>query len=202
MKVVHTVLLASNPMDGKRMAYHIVHDNGSQTMDALQHIKMIYGKDVKVAVHNVVTNSETWNSVVKKDPFFKGVELFDYLFAFINTLRNNKALSAVDVARYILAKCPDMDLVKLQNTVVKCSFEYMFFHDKELFSKSYIWKNGETGYFASGVVAYWNLFNNVLKLKDNKFLDELHMRTKRRILNSDDGINRLGIIDTVLRKML
>lgn len=95
------------------------------------------GKDVSISTHFVQTDSKSWTSVVEKDYFFRNVEVIEYLEEFIKLIKEDRVLSGLDVAKYILCKVRCTHL-KLEKLVYLCFADYLCKYDKELY-KDYMY---------------------------------------------------------------
>ena len=77
--------MSSSYSNGKRIALSnlVKEQDYLELKGIIQYITEKCGKDVSISTHFVQTDSESWESVVEKDHFFKGVEVMDQ---FINEL--------------------------------------------------------------------------------------------------------------------
>lgn len=144
------------------------------------------------------TDSSNWESVTKKDHFFKDVEVIKDVDEFIKLINRDRVLIGLDVAKYILSKVRCTHL-KLEKLVYLCYADYLCRYDKKLFiDKIYAYKYGpviETVYEKYKVYGYNEIRNDD---KDISATNILELPSKSRILFAEDGIRKIGSIDKAL----
>ena len=136
--------MSSSYSKGKRIALSnlVKEKDYLELKEILKDITEKCGKDVSISTHFVQTDSESWESVVKKDHFFKDVEVIDTKEKFIKLIKKDRTLKGIDVAKYILSriKCTHLKLEKL---VYLCFAEYLCKYNKELYKdKIFAYKYG------------------------------------------------------------
>lgn len=94
------------------------------------------------SIQFVNTDSDTWDSVIKADPYFKSMYAIKYkneasIKDFIKIIKANKVLSASDIANLILSRVECTQL-KLQKLVYFCYADYLVKTGKKLFEENII----------------------------------------------------------------
>lgn len=135
MRVGHYIIMSSAYTEGTRIALDITwtdqFDNKAIKV-ILKNIKQCCGEDVPLSTHFIQTESTTWESVVKYDPYFKGVRCVDSEPEFSETVNKSRTLLGTDVADYILSKVPCTHL-SLEKLVYFAYADYLCEHSKRLF---------------------------------------------------------------------
>lgn len=192
--------MSSSYSKGKRIAlsYIVKEEEYTKLREIVQDIIKKCGKDVSLSTHFVQTDSISWESVVKKDPFFKDVEVIDSKDEFIKLILKDRVLNGLDVAKYILSKkrCTHLKLEKL---LYLCYAEYLCQYKNELFKdKIYAYRYGPV------IESVYNKYKKYgYKEIDNNDIDTtgiFEMPSRSRILFSEDGINKIKSIDATLEK--
>ena len=76
----HLIIIGSDYIEGTRIAmhYHSIEPiSGTDIMYDYKYIQKICGDDIPLAIHKLITDSPDWDSVVKKDMFFKDIVVVD-----------------------------------------------------------------------------------------------------------------------------
>ncbi|MCR4568378.1 MAG: DUF4065 domain-containing protein [Pseudobutyrivibrio sp.] len=192
----HFIILSSSYSLGARIAIHYLIDKKS-TVDSLtdkvRRIKEMCGETVSISTHFIEAEGEDWESVVKSDAFFEGIYCCDSINDFIELIKTDRLLTAIDVANYILCTIPCTHL-KLEKLLYLCYAEYLCSTHKKLF-KDQIYA------FAYGPIIK-TVFN---KYKGQRWIagsgkkaETRRLSAKSRILFACDGIEKLEIIDRVI----
>lgn len=141
----HLIIIGSDYIEGTRIAmhYHSIEPiSGTDIMYDYKYIQKICGDDIPLAIHKLITDSPDWDSVVKKDMFFKDIVVADRKEAFSALLRKSRFISANDLASFILSIVPCSKL-KLQKLVYLCYADFLVKYDMKLFEeKIYAFKYG------------------------------------------------------------
>ena len=111
----HLILMGNSYTRGYRVALHRVCDASASPPDRRELMNAVRG--LSTSYHSVVTDSTSWESVVKEDPYFFGVRVVDTLDEFISAVMEDRVLSKADVEAYIksVSNLPE----KRINTVIK-----------------------------------------------------------------------------------
>lgn len=201
----HYIVMSSSYTLGKRIALDYLVDEKAdfeKLKDIVSTITDICGKDVSISTHFVQTDSATWESVVEKDHFFKGVEVIESKEKFIELIQQDRTLNGLDVARYILSKIKCTHL-KLEKLVYLCFADYLCKYDKELYKDEiYAYKYGPVvdsvyeKYRGSG---YKEIEQEELDMDiDATGIQEMPSRS--RILFAEDGLEKIKSIDETIEK--
>lgn len=194
----HFIILSSSYSKGKRIGLHY-NDKMVKEIECIQEdiekIQDEFGISVSISTHYITTDDNTFESVIQKDAFFKGVEIIDTLEEFIELIRIDRELTGIDVAKYILSRC-DCTHLKLEKLVYFCYADYIVKTKKKLF-------NDEICTFKLGPVIK-SVYDKYKGLKD---IEEIKtgvspMPFKSRILFAEDGIRKLDSIDKTLDRYL
>lgn len=197
----HFIILSSSYSAGERIALDFtdISEEKAQYIDSvIKEIKQQCGEDVSISIHGVKADDISWESVQKADPFFQGVRLIDNVKEFIETIKKDRSLTGLDVAKYILSfvECTHLKLEKL---VYLCYADYLCETGKRLFEdKIFAYKFGPV---IDSVYKKYRGYG-----KDN--IDEEEVMPKRkysrsarsRILFSEDGITKMVSILSTLQK--
>lgn len=200
--ITHYIIMSSSYSKGKRIALsNILNEKDYLKLKGLvQDITDKCGKDVSLSTHFVQTDSESWESVVAKDHFFKNVEVIDSEDKFIELIQKDRTLTGLDVARYILSKVKCTHL-KLEKLVYLCFADYLCKYDKELYKDEiYAYKYGPV--VDSVYERYKGSGYNEIE-QDDIDIDTTgikEMPSRSRILFAEDGIEKINSIDDTLEK--
>lgn len=200
--ITHYIIMSSSYSKGKRIALSnlVKEQDYLELKGIIQYITEKCGKDVSISTHFVQTDSESWESVVEKDHFFKGVEVIENKEKFIELIKHDRILNGLDVARYILSKIKCTHL-KLEKLVYLCFAEYLCKYDKKLYKDAiYAYKYGPIvdsvyeKYKGSGYkeIEQYDIDIDTTGIKE--------MPSKSRILFAEDGIEKIRSIDETLEK--
>ncbi len=194
--VKHYIFLSSSYSLGTRIALDYVLEQNldfAKLDSILDTIINECGEDVSISTHSILTDSASWDSVPKKDHFFKDVKLIKSLDEFISLIKKDRVIDGLDVATYLLCKIKCTHL-KIEKLAYLCFAEYLCKYDKELF-KDYIYA------YKYGPVV--NSIYQKYKGYDNKNISidsNLTLPFRSRILFAEDGLNKAFSIDETLEK--
>jgi uncharacterized phage-associated protein len=197
----HFIILSSSYSAGERIALDFtdISEERAQYIDSvIKEIKQQCGEDVSISTHGVNADGSSWESVQKADPFFQEVRLIKNVDEFIETIKKDRSLTGLDVAKYILSlvECTHLKLEKL---VYLCYADYLCATGKRLFEdKIFAYKFGPV---IDSVYKKYKFYG-----KDN--IDEEEVMPKRkysrsarsRILFSEKGILKASSIIMTLQK--
>ncbi len=137
MLYYHLLIVGSDYKKGMRVALHYSDHqpiNGRAVMDDLEVIRHTCGDDIQLSTHKLLTNSNSWKSIVEKDIFFKEVNVVSTKEDFAKRLLGSRELSATDIATYILSMV-DCTNLKLQKLLYLCYADYIVKYKKPLFKE-------------------------------------------------------------------
>lgn len=202
----HFIIMSSSYSEGKRigLVFSGVDQSNLETISGvLQNIKQRCDQDVPLSTHFIETDSFSWDSIKKYDPFFEEVDFTSSVSDFTRAIRRDRVLSGLDVATYILSKvkCTHLSLEKL---VYYAYADYLCTYNQRLFEDSiYAFMHGpvvksvyET-YKKSGI----RYLEPIEKQPDStlRFISN-EMPGKSRILFAKDGVRKINSIDKTLEK--
>lgn len=174
---IHNIFLANAFVLGKRIAFDLVikkqemereFGNENEIEKFLLNIYDELGRDTLITTHTMITNSEKWESVVKKDSFFQDVEKVNDINVFKNYLKYNNTLTFFDIAvlvRIILKEKNDI-LIDADALTKKMYLEYYDKYKDELYDKK-IQVNKKVS--QQDVGRYLNVILNRIAASENGF---------------------------------
>ena len=195
--------MSSSYSDGKRIALDIT-DEKLLTSEAIkkivEYIRIKCDKDVPLSTHYIQTEDISWDSVVKYDPFFDGVECVKEPSDFAKKVKIDRVLTGLDVARYIASKVKCTHL-KLEKLVYYAYADYLCSSEKKLFKDViYAFTHGPVidsvyqTFKRSGIeTIYPSGESKSVNVRDI-------MPFRSRILFAKDGADKLLSIDNTLSK--
>lgn len=199
--ITHYIILSSSYSMGKRIGLHYVISDTS-VYESLEYIVPTIikecGEDVSISTHSIKSDTDTWESVVEKDSFFRDVELVNDLNKFIELIKQDRKLKGVDIAKYIISKIKCTHL-KLEKLVYLCYAEYLCKTGKKLFEdKIFAYKLGPV---VDSVYKKYKIYGKKqLRNVEIASTQKSEMPSKSRILFAEDGISKVSIIDETLEK--
>lgn len=199
----HYIILTSSYLTGQRIAFDhifIEQDDIRKIKELLSKIEVECGDDVSLSIHSIETDDKTWESVVRKDAFFDGVRLIENEQEFIKLIREDRILTGLDVAKFILSYLKDCTHLKLEKLVYLCYAEYLCKTQgkKRLFEdKIYAYKYGPV--VKSVYDKYKKYGRDSIPEKEDLIPKYKYaMSSRSRILSAQDGLEKIRvIIDTV-----
>ena len=195
--------MSSSYTQGKRIALDYLLDKNvdyAKLKDIINTITDRCGKDVSISTHFVQTDSDSWSSVYEKDYFFRDVEILDSVEKFISLIQQDRVLSGLDVAKYILCKVKCTHL-KLEKLVYLCFADYLCKYNKELYKDEiYAYKYGPV--VRSVYERYKGFGYKEIEQDDEEILVEgiNEMPSRSRIIFAEFGIEKINSIDETLEK--
>ena len=201
MIVPHYIFLSSSYTDGTRIALDIVGDAAKQPEELRKILNKIYkiaDPEAPVSAHFLNTQSESWESVQKYDPYFEEVACLESVETFAEKIKQDRVLSGVDVAKYILSqiKCTHLSLEKL---VYFAYADYLCATSEKLFAdKIYAFKYGPV--IESVYEAYKHSgYKCVNPSEDHEPMEsKLKDPARSRILFAKDGLKKLTFINKTI----
>lgn len=202
----HLIVLSSSYKLGKRIAIHLL-----DTEDDLVTLDGITNLDIfkYCSVYNVETDSDTWDSVVEYDGFYEDIYICTSSKEFVDLINADRDISVFDLSKYILASLKKRSIscshLKLQKLAYFCYEKYLISYKKKLFNeKIYAWKYGPViKSLYDSVKQSENStvdLDSYVKQSKNLTVDLDSYTTRQRIIFSDDGFDKLRIIDEVLEE--
>ena len=188
----HLIVLSSSYKLGKRIAIHLLDtEEDLVTLDGITNLDIFK----YCSVYNVETDSDTWDSVVEYDGFYEDIYICTGSKEFVDLINADRDISVFDLSKYILAFLKKRSIscshLKLQKLAYFCYEKYLISYKKKLFNeKIYAWKYGPV---------IKSLYGSV-KQSENLTVDLDSYTTRQRIIFSDDGFDKLRIIDEVLEE--
>ena len=192
----HRIIMADGWSVGKRIALHHSSDDGDFPNDDVELIRGCFMRGhPMIAVHTCRTDSASWDSVVRMDPFFKDVMVIDTTEKFVEILRRNEVPGSDVVAQYIL-NLTECDMRRLSLLLHICDEEYILDCGYSLFEDGVDIVDGsskfkklenalETGYLT--------------REEDGRIRPKASRQSaEARIITSSDGLNRRSIIQKVV----
>ena len=199
--VSHYIILSSSYSKGKRigMDFIINSQTEQEIIKTRNYITSECGGD-SISIHLVHAENEKWNSLCKADSYFSDIEVIKDVDKFIKLILQDRSLSALDIAKYILATT-NCTQIKLQKLLYYCYADYLCKYDGKLFDESIL------------AYKYGPVVKNVLqKYKKYKYeiMDEeeydISVKTikelpaRSRIIFAKDGVNKALSIDETMKK--
>lgn len=187
----HFIVLGSSYSTGERIALDYV-DVDLAIFNKISKLINKKNDNYTISTQIITTDTKEWADVVARDPFFENVKLLKNEKEFLKYLSKNEELTAVDVANYIIANY-ECSHTRLEKLVYFCYADYLCNYNKKLFKdKIYAFKYGPV------VQSIYKKFKNEEKpYKLNKKFD---MPIQSKILNSNDGMEKLDSINETLNK--
>lgn len=132
----HYIIMASAYSIGKRIVLDYYSESELQLEQIKKDIDYINencGTDIALSSHLIQTESTSWESVEKKDSFFKDTLVVKDKEEFTKILLKDRYLTGMDIAKYILSIVPSTHL-KLQKIVYMCYVDYLCGENESLFN--------------------------------------------------------------------
>lgn len=199
--IKHFIVLSSSYSTGTRICMDLVDASQSEIKQTVDAVRSAFdGKLVSFSTHGIVAESESWESVVDKDPYFDDVRVVDSIEEFVDLIRRDRFLKGVDVARYILSKT-SCTHTRLQKLTYMCYAEYLCRTGGEkLFTdKIFAFDYGpvvETVY--EKYRDYSMSHSGSTICEEGLKTDESKMSIRSRLLFSEDGLQKVDAIDWTL----
>lgn len=205
--IKHYIILSSSYSQGIRIALHSSFQKELEStyiVETLRKIKEACGEEVSISTHYIVTDSDSWESVCQKDPFFENIQVIGDVETFIRLIQIDLKLVGLDIAKYILSKYRCTHL-KLEKLVYLCYADYLVQYDKKMFDDTiYAFQYGPV------VRSVYEKYKGIQTEEDmlqqepldadplNDFF--LHMPARSRLLFATDGIQKINSINKTLDK--
>lgn len=200
----HQIILSSSYSTHSRIGLDFVDDTRGFE-NAVGTIRGIYdGGRVPFSIHSIPTDSESWESVVLKDPYFDDVRIIASVEEFIGLVSRERYLKGMDVARYILSK-RRCTYSELQNLVYLCYADCLCEIGSPLFTDRIF----ASGYGPVVETVYRRYVGGRLSgcydidpMKDNvrRRTKSDPMAIRSRLMFSEDGIRKTYSIDRTLER--
>ena len=187
--IKHFIVLGSSYSTGERIALDYVNIDATTFSKIIDLIKN-KNDNYTISTHIITTETDKWEDVVIRDPFFENVKLLKNKNEFLKFLSKNEELTALDVANYIIANY-ECTHTRLEKLVYYCYADYLCDYNQKLFKdKIYAFQFGPV------IQSIYKKFKNEEKpYKLNKKFD---MPIQSKILNSSNGMQKLNSITATL----
>ena len=190
--IEHFIVSGSSYKKGTRIVFHKAYMEGLDQNEIVSFISELQkSKGLKYSVHYIATSSSEWESVVAYDSFFEGMEVYEKLTDFIDTLKNDVVIKGIDIAKYIIPKYQVSDHLALEKLVYFCYAEYLCKSRKRLFSDQVM--AFDMGPVVDSVYAE---YRGQSEIRSEISLDA----ARSRLMSLPDGIEILNTIDSTLKK--
>lgn len=195
----HMILLSSSYSKGTRIALDFLEEDFKNVQGVIDEIVFKCNGDMPVSLHMIGTDSDSWESVKKKDPYFESVELITDKDEFIRLILKDRALKGTDVAKYILSDLDGITHLKLEKLCYLCYADYLCeTSGKKLFlDKIYAYKYGPV---VGSVYETYKEYAGELITEKAMPKRPYYMSARSRILFAEDGRNKLRSITRTLEK--
>lgn len=140
----HFIVLGESYRKGKRIAYHHYAEGmiDQNFFEEFKSYRQTLDSNLSYAVHRLFTESGSFESVIAMDSYFEGVKIYDTREEFFKEITEDKKISAVDIAKYLLTLKP-MTHLKLQKLLYLVYEDYLLTTQKSLFPETIVaWKFG------------------------------------------------------------
>lgn len=195
----HCIILGSAYSIKSRIALHYVDINAKEMKEKIDYIMSKCGSDISISTHYIMTEENTWSSVVNYDLYFKDVKLISNVEDFANLILCDRNLEGLDVAKYIISKIPCTHL-KLEKLTYFCYADFLCEKKETLFKDNiYAYRLGPI------IDSVYKKYRKkpFSSIEDNKKLyndQEKMSAIKSRIIASRNGLEKLASIEKTLKK--
>lgn len=202
----HFIMVSNNYISGRRIGWHFSTPeqlDPKYLMSVMNNIEEQCG-NVQFGVHKLITDDSSIMSVIEKDSFFKDVLWITDSNEFIKLLNDDRKLSVLDIAKFILSFGP-MSHLKLQKMIYFAFADYLLKTNKRMFPEEIVaYKYGpvvEEVYFD-----YKHYGSDEIEDSndDNEFvfyLDKLSGPSSMlKIISSEDGLEvASSVVDVMIK---
>lgn len=196
----HIILFSSSYRTKRRIGWHYSEKGISREVlnNILQKTTEII-LEPKYAVHRLMTDSPTWESVVALDSFFEDIYIIDDLEEFLLEMKEDSVITALDVAKFLLSMQP-MSNLKLQKMIYLVYANYLEKTGRKLFQENIIaYKYGPV---IPDVYKYYKTNGKNIIVPDDELINqevELPI-VLARFLQSSDEKNIIHSVQDVFEK--
>lgn len=202
----HFIAVSSVYSEGIRMAWHYTAEkyDANVVQDFLKLLKKKHG-DIQLGIHRISTDSPEWESVLKADSYFKDLIVVEDYNKFIDAIKVEQKLNALDVAQFILSVRP-MSHLKLQKLLYLSYEKFLKATGEKLFEEPIVaWKYGPV--VESVYEAYKGNGSNPIPAEDD---DDILLVSHQlsvtpsfmRLLSSEHGLTSIDTITSVLTEYI
>ena len=195
--VKHIIILGSSYATGKRIALDYCEDDANKAFKKLDELREATNNEIPMAIHILTVASKRWKDVESYDKFFENIKVVKSEKEFIALLLNDRKLTSLDVAEYILSEF-NCSHTKLEKLTYFCYADYLCKYNEKLFDDIiYAFKYGP-------------VIKSVYKKYKRKYTEELNdiipslskynLPSTSRILISENGYRKLQSIDATIKK--
>ena len=195
----HCIIMSSAYSIGKRIALHYINLNEIEMKEKIDYLISRCGNDISLSTHYIMTEKDTWKSVVEFDKFFLDVKVMDDINTFVELILKDRELTGLDVAKYITSRCSCTHL-KLEKLTYFCYAENLCLKKEKLFNDTiYAYRLGPV------IDSVYKKYRKkvFLKEEDNTMVysdKEKSSAIKSRIIASKNGLDKLSVIEKTLKK--
>ncbi|MGL5381906.1 MAG: Panacea domain-containing protein [Culicoidibacterales bacterium] len=198
----HIIAITSSYDLGERIAWH--YSEKELSMEILLYFKKLLDEQnlkFGFSIHKLQTTESTWDSVVAKDSFFASVEVYSDLELFLQQVRKDQYISALDIAKYVLSRMP-MSNLKLQKIIYLIYADFLSRTGEKLFEDKIV--AYQYGPVIQSVYSHYKC-NGAQEISDDSeskvILDEITIPiTLAKILRSTSSDEIIHSINNVLDK--
>lgn len=205
----HYIVLSSSYSLGERIALDYVDitvEQAKRIVDLFDRIKHECGEGIAVSLHSVETEHSGWDSAVANDAYFKKVRLIEDEEVFISLIKDDRQLSGLDVAKYILSTQIECTHLKLEKLVYLCYADYLCGTEgkKKLFVDDiYAYRYGPV---IKSVYERYKIYGGEAIVAEQEYEERvIHARkyilsARSRILFSEEGLLKIASIMKTIKK--
>lgn len=201
----HFIAVSSVYSEGIRMAWHYTAEkyDANVVQDFLKLLKKKHG-EIQLGIHRMSTNSPDWDSVLEADSYFKDLIVVEDYHKFIDIIKVEQKLDALDVAKFILSVRP-MSHLKLQKLLYLSYEKFLKSTGEKLFTDPIVaWKYGPV------VESVYEEFKgngaNPIPFEDDEVILSSHQLSVTpsfmRVLSSEHGVTSIDTITSVLQEYI
>lgn len=201
----HFIAVSSVYSEGIRIAWHYTAEkyDANVVQDFLKLLKKKHG-EIQLGIHRITTNSSEWESVIHADSYFKDLIVMEDYHKFIDTMKAEQKLEALDVAKFILSVRP-MSHLKLQKLLYLSYERFLKATGEKLFDDPIVaWKFGPV--VESVYEEYKGNGADPLPSEEDDVILSSHQfavtPSFMRLLSSEHGLTSIDIITSVLKEYL
>lgn len=202
----HFIAISSSYSQGHRIGWHYSSEERLDLGVIKNFMKTVEKEcgELQFAVHKLSTESTDFESVVRKDKFFEDVVSTSSVSSFIELLKMDKVLSAVDIAKFILTIQP-MSQLKLQKILYYAYADFLIKTGKKLFKEDLV--AFRYGPVVKEIYRKYRRYGSSIIEEEEDDVFELHARIPTpisfmKIVSSEVGIEAVTSIIGTLDKYL
>lgn len=137
----HAVIIHMSYMSKKRLAFHIVFKDSSVVKHINKNLTEKF-QHLRFGFHVIQTQSDSIESIAKKDPYFEGIKYYTDFNQFVDTVESDIQMNVTDAVKVILSENSFTPLC-LQNITFSSYVQYFKQSKQSLFHEKFeAWKHG------------------------------------------------------------